>query len=569
MSANFPVKVTFSAVDNLTAEVHRINQKIQAASAPTQSLASRFKDLGNALQLPAIGESFGKVRDSAKKLGSDLASVAKTAGAVGLAVGGTAFALVKHFTDAADGMVNTADRIGIGVEALQEYRFAAGQSGMETEELDKSLGFLSKNTGLAALGKGPALGAFKKLGIQIKDSSGRMKSMEELLPALADKFKGIQDPSVRAALATQLFGKEGAKMGLVLSQGSEEIEAMRKQARDLGLVMGRGSLEKARAFDDTLKKVMATVEAIGFRIASDLLPVFQKLADEFLAWAIQNGDTIDAFAETFRIALDAVVGVAKFAFGILGSLSRWFTSLPAWARMAAINGLMLAFAAIMGGKVLVSTASLAVNVFALTKQLGSLSLTLLNLIPSFRLGFSLALSSGARLIPAFIAGLYQMVSAFAATGVAMIAHPLFWIPAAIAAVVGAIYLLWKNWDAVSNFFKSNFDMKDAFLAVLGPIGWLIMAARKVIQHWAPIKEFFAGLIPDSLRGLFGGVSVSGTATGAPAGAQAAMGAITQSQQSGQASVKVDFTNLPRGAQVSTGAKNDAPLDLGLGYAGVF
>lgn len=569
MSANFPVKVTFSAVDNLTAEVHRINQKIQAASAPTQSLASKFKDLGNALQLPAIGESFGKVRDSAKKLGSDLATVAKTAGAVGLAVGGTAFALVKKFTDAADGIVDTADRLGIGVEALQEFRFAAGQSGMETAELDKSLGFLSKNTGLAALGKGPALGAFKKLGIQIKDSSGKMKSMEELLPALADKFKGIQDPSVRAALATQLFGKEGAKMGLVLSKGSEEIEAMRKQARDLGLVMGRGSLEKAAAFDDTLKKVMGTVEAIGFRIASVLLPVFQKLADEFLAWAVQNGDTIDAFAETFKMALEGVVGVAKFAFGVLGSLSRWFTGLPAWARMAAINGLFLAFAGIMGGKILLSTAALAGNLFSLAGSLGRLGLTLLNFLPSFASGFTIALNTGAKLIPAFTGGLYSMALAFKAVGMAILTNPLFWIPVAIAAVIGAIYLLWKNWDAVSNFFKSNFDMKDAFLAVMGPIGWLIIAARKVIEHWAPIKEFFAGLIPDSLKGLFGGVSVSGTATGAPAGAQAAMGAITQATQSGQASVKVDFTNLPRGAQVSTGAKNDAPLDLGLGYAGVF
>jgi hypothetical protein len=52
-------------------------------------------------------------------------------------VGGLA-ALVNRSISAADAIGKTADKIGVGVEALQELRFAAKASGVELQTLDSS-----------------------------------------------------------------------------------------------------------------------------------------------------------------------------------------------------------------------------------------------------------------------------------------------------------------------------------------------------------------------------------------------------------------------------------------------
>ena len=59
--------------------------------------------------------------------------------AVGVATVGGLGALVDRSISAADAIGKTADKIGVGVEALQELRFAAKASGVEQQTLDMAL----------------------------------------------------------------------------------------------------------------------------------------------------------------------------------------------------------------------------------------------------------------------------------------------------------------------------------------------------------------------------------------------------------------------------------------------
>lgn len=60
--------------------------------------------------------------------------------------------------------------------------------------------------------------------------------------------------------------------------------------------------------------------------------------------------------------------------------------------------------------------------------------------------FSMTLK--AQLIPSILAS----IPAIWSQTVAMLANPIFWIPAAIAAAVTAGFLLIKNWDQIKTFF---------------------------------------------------------------------------------------------------------------------
>ncbi len=77
-----------------------------------------------------LGRQAELLRAGIRTLGGALAGVAT--------VGGLA-ALVNRSISAADAIGKTADKIGVGVEALQELRFAAKASGVEQQTLDMAL----------------------------------------------------------------------------------------------------------------------------------------------------------------------------------------------------------------------------------------------------------------------------------------------------------------------------------------------------------------------------------------------------------------------------------------------
>ena len=572
MSVKFPVKIEFSAIDKLTGSVKQINDRIATAVQPLKSVNARFAAFGDALNLKGVSESFGRVTAAAAGVRAAISGALMTAGLFATAVVGGAYGIVKGYADAASSVLDTSKKLGIGIEALQELRFAAEQSGVEAEAFDTSMKILAKNSALAAAGTGDAVKVFKALGVSVKDASGRVRTTEALLPELADKFKNIQSASLRTALAMKIFGKGGADMALLLGEGSAEIAKIRQQARDLNIVMGEQAVRKGEAFGDTLSLIGRVIGGVRNAIGAELLPVFSQMADDFIKFVGQNMDGIRAFGQQLGVLVGVVVSVIAVVAKLAATMAWAFNLLPQKAQVAIITAAVAAFGALLAGSVTVAVVKFAASVVAALPVLITFGLQLLSISSAFAVQFSLGLASGAGAMKSVAAGLWAMLAPLRATALAIITHPLFWIPAAIAAVVASIYLLWKNWDAVSAFFKNNFDMKDAFLALTGPIGWLIIAARKVMDNWAPVKEFFAGLIPDSVKSFFGGDGAeAGPAAGAQvAGAAGAMSAIRDGAVNRtESTVKIDFNNLPRGTQVSPGRNNEVPLDLGLGYAGVF
>lgn len=120
---------------------------------------------------------------------------------------------------------------------------------------------------------------------------------------------------------------------------------------------------------------------------------------------------------------------------------------------------------------------------------------------SIKIGKTLvtALSVAGKAMWGFTAGLAKM-------GVALLANPITWIVGGIAAAVaGAAYLIYKNWDGISGWFSDRWkDIKTAFSGGLAGIG-------KLILNWSPLGLFykaFSGVmswfgvdLPDSFTGF--------------------------------------------------------------------
>ncbi|MCW5699970.1 MAG: hypothetical protein KIT00_09025 [Rhodospirillales bacterium] len=215
-----------------------------------------------------------------KALGGALAGV--------VAAGGLT-ALIDRSISAADAIGKTADKIGVGVEALQELRYAAQSAGIEERTLDMALQRFTRRAAEAAKGTGEAKDALSQMGIALRDQSGHMRRTEDLLGDVAEAFRAIEDPAERVRLAFKLFDSEGVAMVNMLGNGADRLEEMRARARDLGIVLEEDLVrdaERARNELDTLGRV---ISANVSRAVLDLAPLIADLSGELAQLASGAG----------------------------------------------------------------------------------------------------------------------------------------------------------------------------------------------------------------------------------------------------------------------------------------
>ncbi|MGF6347905.1 hypothetical protein [Variovorax sp. W2I14] len=195
-----------------------------------------------------------------------------------------ALALVggKGLIDTLDRLDDLQEKTGISVEKLSELRFAGESVGTPFEVLAGGVGRLSKLMAEAAGGNKEATATFKALNVEIKNADGTMRTNEEVLGDLADRFSGYADGAVKSADAQRVFGKSGAEMIPFLNQGREGIEKLRKEAEQLGAIYGGSLAKDAADFNDNLTKLRLSSEAAAISVGGPLLKSLVNLTSQIL-----------------------------------------------------------------------------------------------------------------------------------------------------------------------------------------------------------------------------------------------------------------------------------------------
>lgn len=195
-----------------------------------------------------------------KRRNAQTAKSFKQIGAAVAALGVTYVAFTKRAIEQADTLAKQARTIGISVEALQEYTFAAERSGVSTEEMVKGLQQFNKFMGQAARGVGTAKTAFQDLGIAIKDENGNLRGQTELLEEFVEKLAEIENPMMRAGLAADVFGRAGVKLLPMMEGGVEGMNALKKAAHEMGNVLGGDVAYKAELLNDKLGTLATAID---------------------------------------------------------------------------------------------------------------------------------------------------------------------------------------------------------------------------------------------------------------------------------------------------------------------
>ncbi len=223
-------------------------------------------------------QAVDQLRGSMDKLSGTAVGLAKTfaAGFIGLqAVQGVA-SFGKSVLDAADRLDEMAQRTGLSVEQLSELEYAAKMGGTSIDAVQTAMGRLAAKATEAATGNKTAAIAFDALGVSVKNSSGGLKTQLELFEEVGQRISEINDPTLRAAMAIEVFGKSGTQLlPLLLDLGK-----LRQEVRDLGGVVSKEFAANAAEFNDNLDRMAVLSKGLAKTILNELVPALNKMMTE-------------------------------------------------------------------------------------------------------------------------------------------------------------------------------------------------------------------------------------------------------------------------------------------------
>jgi TP901 family phage tail tape measure protein len=246
-----------------------------------------------------------KLKDWDKRVASmkdSLRFLAKAAAITGGAITAMAFTTAK----AGDEIAKTSERLGIGVEALQEWRFASDRAGVGAATFDMAFQRFGRRAAEASRGTGEAKGALAELGIELTDVNGKLRDADTLLTESLIALSKQEDAFTRNRLAMKLFDSEGVRLVQLVAEGADGMAALRKQARDLGGVMSEEMVESAVAFTDEWSNVKFALKGIVFVIGSELLPLFTDTFRGVAKWVSENRKLASGLVKA-TIAIGAII----------------------------------------------------------------------------------------------------------------------------------------------------------------------------------------------------------------------------------------------------------------------
>lgn len=239
--------------------------------------------LGNlVVKLGLNSKGFTKGLDqSQSRLGTFSKRVAsgalKVGAAMGTAVVAGVSAAVFQFAKYGDQLDKMSQRTGFTTNALSELGFAAEQSGFDIETLEKGIVGMDRFLLNAERGLSTATDSLDDLGLNMSDLQGL--SPEDQFMMLAGAVADIEDPSKKAALALSIFGRAGQKMIPLLNAGSDSIEELRQQARDLGISMSPEDAKAAADFTDAWNRAKKSVMGFIYSVGGPFIRVFTRAVD--------------------------------------------------------------------------------------------------------------------------------------------------------------------------------------------------------------------------------------------------------------------------------------------------
>ncbi|MCL8548682.1 phage tail tape measure protein [Proteus mirabilis] len=328
-----------------------------------------------------------------------------------------------------------ASGLGVDLETAAAATGKLGDAGIQGSMAGTSLRAI-----LGRLAEPPKMAAkaLEELGIKTRDAKGNLRDFPELLAEL-DKKTAKMGNAQRAGFFKAIAGEEAFSALSVLAEQA-----------------GKGELQK---FVDELKKAKGEAQNVAGTMTDNLDGDMKNLTSAWEALGIKIFDGIDKPLR--QISQSITKAISK--------VESWVKANPELAKTLTMIGLAIA---------------------GIITTLGILSLSIaamLGPLAAAKLSLSILGIKGGSALTLLLKPIKLLGSAFLGLGKAMLANPIL---LAIAAIAGAFYLVYKNWDTIGPYVYKVWDTVKKYTA----IAW--QALKDTIKSaWEAIKYIFFNWTP--------------------------------------------------------------------------
>ena len=276
--------------------------------------------------------------------------------------------LVNESIKATSRIEDMSAKLGLTRSAFQEWDYVMNLNGISIESLQGSLNKMNNVLDDASKGSKGAKDSLSALGLSFEELQGKTRT--EIFDIIIKKLQGITDENKRAALANDIFGKSSTELGPILGQSAADIEKLKTEAQNLGLVLSDDLVKAGDDAGDNMDKVKASFAAASTQLGATFLP---KL-NEFLNWVLANMPKIQAVFETvFNAVVDSIKWVSDNANWLIPILAGVLAGFVALKVISTITAMMTAFNAIM---TIVNATTGLFNVLLATNPIGLVAIAI-------------------------------------------------------------------------------------------------------------------------------------------------------------------------------------------------
>lgn len=275
-----------------------------------------------------IGLEFTGAENAAKAVKSlnNFRSAALGVGGVLFALQGAMQAVAISVAETVDGYGDFGQAVGASIETLETLTAAAEQSGGGFEDVQRALKTLTDQAGAAAKGNETSAASFARLGVNIHQANGRIKTADELINDVADGLSKMQDPAAQVNVAIDLLGKGAIKLLPALTNGRKGMQGFRAEMERLGVVMSVNTNQRFQKLGDAIDMLKLRATGAKNNLAQAFLPFTESAIGKLNDFLDKNAPRFFEFGQRFANFVTAPF--ALFA-DILNSLPANITALLA------------------------------------------------------------------------------------------------------------------------------------------------------------------------------------------------------------------------------------------------
>lgn len=431
-----------SGADVNSESFKKLNVELEKTTTQTLKLQQSLEQI-NKLKLDRPINGIKKLSDNLGNAAKKTAILSATATA---AIAGI-YKLGTSTAKAGAELQDYSDRLGVSAEELQRWNYIAMQSGLETEQLTKSMSKARDAIGTALTGgSNTATTALQALlGDLSKLPQDTSQGFQVIINALAD----VEDSTLQAYYANEIFGEKLATDLIpLINQGAGTINKFNQEFEQIGYLSNE-QVQSLADFDDQMNIVNSRLALAKNELGIALLPLVEKFTEiltDVVVPAIKNlANWFDNLSEPMQniitggLMLIAVLSpmflIMSKIVGIIPNMIKMFNALKnasfkTYAGIAAIGAALGLVFDLIGNWGELTTLGKVLRSLALAALVAAAAVTV------FHASWSLGIAVGA-ITAAVVAGIAAINSAGKSIG---------------------IDTNFKDSDSISNYANSNYKV---------------------------------------------------------------------------------------------------------------